>query len=201
MIGIFGAGGCGRTLMPIARANFASDTIVFVDDDPTEKIINGHSCVDRETFLRSDPDGVVLAIADGTTRAKILAELNLPVLSVSAETAILMDDVQIGPGACISPLTIFTCNIKIGTCFHANIYSYIEHDCTVGDFVTLAPGAKINGNVTLGDFAYIGAGATVKQGVTIGSNAVIGMGAVVTKNVPDGCTVVGNPASPIKRKL
>ena len=187
--------------MPVARANFSDDTIVFVDDNPTEKTINGHSCVDRETFLESDPNGVVIAIADGMKRAKILAELNLPVLGVTAETAILMDDVQIGPGACLSPLTILTCNIKIGACFHANIYSYIEHDCIVGDFVTLAPGAKINGNVTLGDFAYVGAGATVKQGVTIGSNAVVGMGAVVTKDVPDGCTVVGNPASPIKRKL
>ena len=85
MIGIFGAGGCGKTLMPVARANFASDTIVFVDDNPTEKTINGHSCAG--VFLRSDPDGVVLAIADGTTRAKILAEQTYR--RVSAGAAIL----------------------------------------------------------------------------------------------------------------
>ena len=134
MIGIFGAGGCGKTLMPVARANFASDTIVFVDDNPTEKTIMATLAL-IESLFSGPVRGVVLAIADGTTRAKILAELNLPVLSVSAETAIFMDDVQIG-GRCISPLAIFTCNIKIGTCFHANIYATSS---TTVPWVTLSP--------------------------------------------------------------
>jgi acetyltransferase-like isoleucine patch superfamily enzyme len=88
----------------------------------------------------------------------------------------------------------FTSNIKVGRCFHANLYSYVEHDCVIGDFVTFAPGVHCNGNVRIGDYAYIGSGAIIKQGLTIGRGATVGMGAIVTKDVPEGVTVVGNPA-------
>ena len=97
-----------------------------------------------------------------------------------------------------------TSNIIIGQCFQANIYSYVAHDCKIGDFVTFAPGVMCNGNVHVGDRAYIGTGAVIKQGtpekpLIIGADAIVGMGAVVTKNVPDGVTVVGNPARILER--
>ena len=110
-----------------------------------------------------------------------------------------MDDVQIGEGAILCPFVTLTSNIRIGKHFHANLYSYVEHDCIIGDYVTFAPGVKCNGNVVIEDYAYIGAGAVIKQGqpgrpLVIGRGAVIGMGAVVTKSVPPGVTVIGNPA-------
>lgn len=92
-------------------------------------------------------------------------------VEVRASSGIEMDDVVIGEGACLSPFVILTSNIRIGLCFHANLQSYIEHDCVIGDFVTLAPGVKLNGNVTIGDHAYIGAGAVIRQGINIGVRA------------------------------
>jgi acetyltransferase-like isoleucine patch superfamily enzyme len=47
--------------------------------------------------------------------------------------------------------------------------------------------------------ASIGAGSTILCGITIGENAMIGAGSVVTKDVPDNMTVVGNPATIIKK--
>ncbi|MEO2037445.1 MAG: DapH/DapD/GlmU-related protein, partial [Martelella sp.] len=79
-------------------------------------------------------------------------------------------------------------------------YAYIEHDCVIGDFVTLAPGAKVNGNITIGDHVYIGSGAVIRQGTTIGPGATIGMGAVVLRDVPPGVTVVGNPAKALLKE-
>jgi acetyltransferase-like isoleucine patch superfamily enzyme len=81
----------------------------------------------------------------------------------------------------------------------------VEHDCTIGDFVTFAPGVQCNGNVIVHDFAYVGAGAVIKQGrpsvpLTIGRGATIGMGAVVTRSVAPGETVVGNPARLLEKR-
>lgn len=95
-----------------------------------------------------------------------------------------------------------TSDIKIGQHFHANIYSYVAHDCVIGDYVTFAPNVKCNGNIIIEDHAYIGTGAVLKQGtpdnpLVIGSGAVVGMGAVVTKSVPANTTVIGNPAKPL----
>ena len=115
----------------------------------------------------------------------------------------MMDAVELGEGAIISPFVTITSNVRIGRHFHANLYSYVAHDCVIGDFVTFAPAVRCNGNVVIEDHAYVGTGAILKQGkpgepLIIGRRAVVGMGAVVTKNVPEGMTVIGNPARPLK---
>ena len=89
-------------------------------------------------------------------------------------------------------------NVKIGKYFHANLYSYIEHDCEIGDFVTLAPGVKCNGNVKIEDNVFVGSGAIIingnkKRKITIGKNAIIGAGTVIVKNVKANSKIVGNP--------
>lgn len=116
-----------------------------------------------------------------------------------------MDEVEIGASCILCPFVTLTSNIKIGKSFHANIYSYVAHDCEIGDYVTFAPAVKCNGNVVIEDGAYIGTGAIIKQGkpgrpIVIGEGATVGMGAVVTKSVSAGSVVVGNPAKPLGRK-
>lgn len=211
---VYGVSGCGRGVMPLAReqlrcAGIAPERLVFVDDKPNAEVVNGHRVLTYREFLDT-PAGerhVVLAIANSTIRellATRCAENSVRPWSVNAANLVMMDEVQVGDGAILCPFVTLTSNIHIGRHFHANLYSYVEHDCVIGNFVTFAPGVKCNGNILIEDHAYIGAGAVIKQGrpgqpLVIGRGAVVGMGAVVTKDVAPGVTVVGNPAKPLMK--
>ena len=213
---IFGSSGFGREVMPLAREQLsrtigASEySLVFIDDKSTNtQSVNGHAAMTYSAFLQAPARArfTCIAIADSSARERIAAQCALDAVSsfsVKAPNVCILDANEIGEGSIFCSFSHVTSNAKIGRHFHGNIYSYVAHDCIVGDFVTLAPGAKVNGNVIIEDFAYIGTGAIIKQGqpgkpVVIGRGAVIGMGAVVTKSVLPGLVVVGNPAKPIER--
>ncbi|VXA81329.1 putative acetyltransferase (WeeI) [Acinetobacter sp. 8I-beige] len=212
---IYGASGCGRSLMPVARQQLqrvgVSAEIYFIDDSLHQpQTINGHPALNYKSFkaLHATQKFVVIAIANSYIREKIAHKLvndAIHLWSIQADNTVLMDELEIGEGAALSPFVSITSNIKIGKCFHANLYSYVEHDCVIGDYVTFAPGVKCNGNIHIEDHAYIGTGAVIKQGtpdkpLVIGKGAIVGMGAVVTKSVPAGVTVVGNPARILEKK-
>lgn len=212
LFAVFGASGCGRGVMPLAReqlrrAGIADERLVLVDDKPEAAVVNGHRVLTYLEFLEvsASERRVVLAIANSMIRERLAERCagdGVRPWSVTAANAVVMDEVQVGEGAILCPFVTLTSNIRIGKHFHANLYSYVEHDCVIGDFVTFAPAVKCNGNIVIEDHAYIGAGAIIKQGkpgqpLVIGRGAVVGMGAIVTKDVARGTTVVGNPAKPL----
>ena len=209
---IYGASGFGRDVMPLVRAQLLqtggqTDRLVFIDDNRTATNANGHQVLTYSEFLACGADKycVAIAIADSAIRQKLAEKLTVDgveLYQVKANNVVVMDRVEMAGGAILCPFVTLTSNIRIGRCFHANIYSYVEHDCQIGDYVTFAPSVKCNGNVVIEDHAYIGTGAIIRQGkpgqpLVIGKHAIVGMGAVVTKDVPAGVTVVGNPAKPL----
>lgn len=212
LIGIYGASGFGREVLPLVRNIISNnDKIVFIDDNKKVDMLNNIPVLSFDEFLISDysEKKITIAIADSKIRENIankLIENNIHSFDVVANNVIVMDDVNIDEGSILTPHVTLTSNISIGKYFHANIYSYVAHDCMIGDYVTFAPSVKCNGNVHIEDHAYIGTGAIIKQGkpnkpLVIGKGAVVGMGAVVTKSVKAGDVVFGNPAKSLKRGL
>lgn len=215
LYGIYGASGCGRGVMPLARQQLektcdANWDLVFIDDDSKFTTVNGYRSLTYSQWLNEKADAhlVSIAIANGSTRERLVSQCrddNVNFFEIRAANVVELDEVEIGEGAILCPFVTLTSNIRIGNHFHANLYSYVEHDCVIGNYVTFAPGVHCNGNVIIEDYAYLGAGALIKQGkpsspLTIGRGAVIGMGAVVTKSVLPFTTVIGNPARAMQNR-
>lgn len=104
-------------------------------------------------------------------------------------------------GSDISPASTLPADLALP---HPN--GVVMHDEAI-----VGPGCMIMQQVTLGQLAgagaptvgkavYIGAGAKVLGGITIGDGARIGANAVVLHDVPQGATVVGIPASVVRRQ-
>ena len=203
--GIYGASGLGKEVMPLLRGvSKSKENCYFIDDNQELKILNGYKVLTLREFLKikSEEYYVCVAIANSKIRKKLTLKCldnGIKLLNIKADNIIVLDEVEIDEGVILSPFVTLTSNITIGKSFHANIYSYVAHDCVIGDYVTFAPAVKCNGNIVVEDHVYIGTGAIIKQGkptkpLIIGEGATIAAGAVVTKSVPAGMTVFGNPA-------
>ena len=212
-IGVYGASGFGKEVMPLVRQQYPillQAQFVFIDDGQAGTTLNGYPVLSYADFVSHSAKhkAVTIAIANSRVREKLVIRLEqdgIQHLAVQAANTVVLDAVEIGEGSLLCPFSCLTSNIKIGKFFHANIYSYVAHDCIIGDYVTFAPAVKCNGNIHIEDHAYIGAGAVIKQGtpdkpLVIGKGAIVGMGAVVTKSVTAGVTVVGNPARILEKK-
>ena len=68
---------------------------------------------------------------------------------------------------------------------------HIESNC-------LLTACQVGGSAYVKKNSFITTNATIKNKVTVGENVLVGIGAVVIRDVPNGATVFGNPAMPLK---
>lgn len=112
-------------------------------------------------------------------------------------------EIEAKQGIIISAGVRFTNNIQVGDFSIFNQNTTIAHDVIIEEFVNVAPGACISGNVHLGARCWIGTGAVVNQGtndtkLNIGTDTMIGSGAVVVKDCEPNAVYIGIPARKIK---
>ena len=105
---------------------------------------------------------------------------------VSAK-ATLDRGILIAAKAVVNPL------VAIGEGAICNTACVIEHECSIGAFSHVAPGAVLAGNVKLGKRVFIGANSTIKEGVIIADDVIIGAGSVVLNDITEAGIYVGVP--------
>lgn len=204
---LYGASGASASILPFAKDLCKGSEIFYIDDDVSKKYYLDTKVLSLEKFLNINANKKFVALTIGSPKtrkklSKILKINNILDWSINPKNFIKQQNVKIGKGYVINNYVTITSNITIGSYFKAGIYSYVEHDCILGDYVTLSPGAKCNGNVIIKDEVFVGSGAIILNGtpknpLVIGKCSIIGAGAVVTKSVSPYSIIVGNPGRKI----
>ena len=205
-LAILGASGHGKVIADVALMLGYVDVFFFDDLWPSNTSVSRWSVIGTTEMLLhalADFDAVLVGIGDNRIRLEKHANLianDAPVLPLVHPAAVVSGFAQIGAGSLICASAVVNVDAKLGPAVIVNTGASIDHDCQLACGVHVAPGAHLSGDVHVGACSWIGVGACVKQGIHIGADVMVGAGAVVVSDIPDGVTVVGNPARPIKGK-
>jgi sugar O-acyltransferase (sialic acid O-acetyltransferase NeuD family) len=140
----------------------------------------------------------IVAIGDNALRKRVVTMTKHAFTNAVHGTVIFSTRSSMGLGNMILHGAIVQAQVKLGNHNIINTGARIDHDCTLEDYVHVAPGAILCGTVTVCEGAFIGAGATIIPGKSVGAWATVGAGAVVISDVPENAVVAGNPAKVIK---
>ncbi len=200
---IIGAGGHAQVVADIlcAMKSVGKEiTIVgYLDDNPElhGKYFNGYPVLGPISYINRYSNAmVVVAIGDNRIRKQIYCNLKRAgkhFFSAIHPKSVISPHVKIGPGTMICAGVIVNVGTYIGEGVILNTGCTIDHHNKIEDFVHVAPGAHLGGEVQIGEGTLIGIGAVVLPRVKVASWSTIGGGAVIIKDVPPSTTVVGNP--------
>ena len=205
---IIGAGGHGRVVLDILRAQGRFQPVGFVDADTrlAGTKVGGVTVLGPANLLpklrqQQRVGHAIVAIGDNRTRQRYLAELEaegFELVSAIHPTAFVSPTATLGRNVVVGPQAAVITEARLGDAVIINTGSIVEHECELAEGVHVAPGACLAGRVRVGAFAFIGIGAQVIQCLAVGEGATVGAVAVVLADVPDGATAVGVPARVVK---
>lgn len=207
---IIGAGGCARDVLDVIDDINAEkpcyDVLGYVVDaqyGAPGTLVNNKPILGGFDWLAKYSDKVLVTCGVGPSHHRYhlvqrAQAIGCQFFSIIHPMARVTRWVQLGEGVIITAGCILTNQIRIGNHVHLNLHCTIAHDVIAEDFVTLAPGVHVSGNVRLGEGCYVGTGANLIEKLQIGRWSIIGAGSTVVKDVPANTTVVGVPAKVIK---
>jgi sugar O-acyltransferase (sialic acid O-acetyltransferase NeuD family) len=194
---IYGAGGHAKSVMEMVLQNSEYTIAGIVDDDPslTGKEVLGIPVLGPRVLLQAlAAAGVGLAangiggILDINVRVKVFEVLQSCGFSFPA---IIHPRATIEPSARVEEGVQVFANAYVGSqaelqvrCM-VNTNAVVSHDCIIGAYTHIAPGALLAGHVHVGRRTLVGMGVTTAIGVQIGDNVRIGNGANILADVPD----------------
>ena len=206
---IIGASGNGKVCANIAQ-QIGHTVVGFIDDGKPMGTPFWHSNVlgnvaeMAQIVEKYNIDGFFVGIGDNFTRKKLLEtiqtqfpQLRLPSLihpSAWVSNAQIAEGTQICAGVILQP------DVVVGKGCILNTGSQLDHDSSISDFASLAPGVVTGGGVSIGTESFIGISATIIHGKKIGHQTVVGAGSLVLTDIPNNVVAFGNPAKIIRQR-
>lgn len=191
---IIGASGHGKVAADIAKL-CGYDELEFLDDDPSVKTCADILVTGPSSDAYNRENALFVAIGNAAIRQRLMEEARgkyFPTLihpnAVIAENSRIGEGSVVMAGAVINPCTVIGKGVIINTC------SSVDHDCKIHDYVHVAVGAHVCGNVEIGKGTWIGAGSTIINNVKICDGCMIGAGAVVINDIDEPGLYLGVPA-------
>jgi sugar O-acyltransferase (sialic acid O-acetyltransferase NeuD family) len=201
---IAGVGGHGLEVYEVLK-KVSSGSFFFFDENvlkrsPYPEIPMISDPENLKKVLSRDPE-FVLGVGNPEAREKLysfLIKSGGKYKSIFPESSNISSDL-ISNGFEAMEFSYIGPKIKFGTGVLINTRANVHHECEVGSFSEIGPGAMLLGAVKIGAKCRIGAGAVILPGMKLGNGVIVGAGAVVTKDIPDHQTVVGIPAVSLRK--
>ena len=182
---------------------FGREQVLGLIDDSFEtlpKVIFGIPVLGPWQWIANKQVLVINSVAKDSNKRKMAFEELLKYGAAFAEfPQIDVWESDIGTGSAILDQAFISTNVKLGKNVFLHNYSYVGHDCFVGDHSIVSVGATLLGNVKVSQECFIGARSTLIQGVKVGANSVVASGSVVYSDVPENHFCIGNPATSYER--
>lgn len=203
---VIGAGGHSHSVCDILLQDEHIEIVGLIDGYAEEgffgiELLGGDELI-PELFKSGKASYAFVAIGSNKIRRKLTASLKkigYQMVNAISKQAYISQNALLSDGIAIMPGAVVNAGASIGEGVILNTNCSIDHDTIVSDFVHIAPGCAICGNVNIGAETFIGVGSSVIDGIKIGSETMIGAGAAVIRDIPDCCTAVGVPAKIIKK--
>ncbi len=184
---LYGAGGHAKVILDILQTGNIM-VAEFFDDNPELGSFMGIPV----TQVIKYP--LIISIGNNEIRKKIAEGLPDTAFAKAISVhSVISASASAGSGSAVMQGAVLQSCTRVGRHVIINTSASVDHDCVIGDFAHIAPGARLCGNVEVGEGCLIGAGSVVLPGIRIGEWSIIGAGSVVTENIPAHVVAAGSP--------
>lgn len=197
---VFGAGGLAKSLIDLMRSTGELDPVCVLNDRPDRLLdVLGVPVLGGREYLAPlrelgvpfgvNAVGAVRRIEDRIAISELLAEHGFEQPTLVDPSAYVAPSATLAEGAQVYAGAAVCSGASVGRFVIVNTNAVVSHDCVLEDYVHVAPGALLAGEVEVGRATLIGMGATAVVYLKIGASVIVGNGAVLNENVPDGTIV------------
>ncbi|MFB9052827.1 hypothetical protein ACFFVB_07005 [Formosa undariae] len=146
---------------------------------------------DIDDYIPKADEEVLIAVMSLKFKAQMIEALKAKKANIGSlihHSVVMPKDLDIGEGNIVFPFCILEKYSKLGSYNLLMAYSFISHDCVVGDCNFLSV-AGIAGAAKVGNYNYFALRSMVLPGVEIGNNNVIQAGMIVDRSIQDDTTI------------